>query len=135
MGFFDRLKESLKPSSGSLNAEKWEFPQNVADLKKHLNNSSETVCIYKHSIACGTCVFTLRNLDRVIEKASEKATFCFIEVRRNRELSNLVEKETGIRHQSPQLIILAGGRVAWSASHGAIQTSAVLQALDEAAGQ
>lgn len=39
--------------------------------------------------------------------------------------SRLIAARTGIRHESPQVIILRCGAVVWSASHGDIKASAI----------
>lgn len=52
-----------------------------------------------------------------------------IDVRRAHALSRIVEERTGVRHESPQAIVLRQGRAVWSASHQAITTDAVAGAL------
>ncbi len=41
-----------------------------------------------------------------------------------------IERETGVRHESPQVIVLWGRRALWHASHGDISAEAVQRALD-----
>jgi bacillithiol system protein YtxJ len=48
-----------------------------------------------------------------------------------RELSRRVAEQTGIRHESPQAIILRNGQAVWSASHFDITAEAVEQAVRE----
>jgi bacillithiol system protein YtxJ len=50
-------------------------------------------------------------------------------VQQNRELSRLVAEETGIRHESPQIILFRNGKAVWSASHGAVTLDAMRTAL------
>lgn len=50
-------------------------------------------------------------------------------VQESRDLSALVARETGVRHESPQVILFRGGEVAWSASHGAIDRGSLGAAL------
>src|SRR5260370_40958592 len=47
---------------------------------------------------------------------------------RDTDISRKLEERTGIRHESPQLLVLRSGRVVWSASHFAITRGAVTQA-------
>jgi len=58
-----------------------------------------------------------------------------VDVRRAHGLSRDVEERTGVRHESPQVIVLRQGRAAWSASHYAITTRAVTDALRQAQGE
>lgn len=58
-----------------------------------------------------------------------------IDVRRAHGLSRDVETRTGVRHESPQVLVLRQGRAVWSASHYGITTRAVADALREACGE
>ncbi len=55
-----------------------------------------------------------------------------VDVSRFRALTRRIAAETGVRHESPQVIVLVGGRPAWSASHGAIGADAVRLAVERA---
>ncbi len=52
-----------------------------------------------------------------------------IDVSVQHELKKHVERETGIRHESPQVIVIRGGRPAWHASHYEITREAVADVL------
>jgi len=52
---------------------------------------------------------------------------------RDADISRKLEERTGIRHESPRLLVLRSGRVVWSASHFAITRGAVTQAVRDAA--
>jgi len=58
-----------------------------------------------------------------------------VDVRRAHGISRAVEERTGVRHESPQVIVLRQGRAVWSASHYAITTQAVADALRQAQGE
>jgi bacillithiol system protein YtxJ len=47
-----------------------------------------------------------------------EADIPLIDVRRAHALSRAVEERTGVRHESPQVIVPRRGRAGWSASHG-----------------
>jgi bacillithiol system protein YtxJ len=52
-----------------------------------------------------------------------------VNVRQDSDISRAVEAATGIRHESPQVIVFAQGRATWSASHFAITAAEVRGAL------
>lgn len=58
-------------------------------------------------------------------------SFHFIDVRLSRALSTFVSDKTGIKHESPQAILLQDGIVIWHASHSAIKIDAILNAMNE----
>ena len=55
-----------------------------------------------------------------------------IDVRAHPGLAREVERRTGVRHESPQLILLVDGRVAWHASHHRVTAKGVRQAVERA---
>jgi len=55
-------------------------------------------------------------------------------IQQSRDLSNLIARETAIRHESPQVILFRGGQAVWSASHGGITLEGMRTALAEAQG-
>ncbi|MDQ6739082.1 MAG: thioredoxin family protein [Actinomycetota bacterium] len=58
-----------------------------------------------------------------------------VDVSAGNQLSREVERRTGVRHESPQLLLLQGGVACWSASHYAITASAARNALREHSGK
>ena len=60
--------------------------------------------------------------------ASLGGEVALVDVARDREVTWAIAARTGVRHESPQVIVLRGGRVVWTASHFAITTAAVERA-------
>ncbi len=54
-----------------------------------------------------------------------------VDVSTGNGLSREVERRTGVRHESPQLLLLRDGAALWSASHFAITSSSAQTALRE----
>jgi bacillithiol system protein YtxJ len=52
-----------------------------------------------------------------------------VNVARQHDLSDAIEARTGVRHESPQALVLRGGKAAWDASHFAITAEEVGAAL------
>jgi bacillithiol system protein YtxJ len=52
-------------------------------------------------------------------------------VQRARDISRQIETQTGVRHESPQAIILRNGEAAWSASHWNVTADAVKTAVGQ----
>ena len=51
-------------------------------------------------------------------------------VQRARELSQEIARRTGVRHESPQALVVRNGEVVWNASHYDITADAVRAALE-----
>ena len=52
-----------------------------------------------------------------------------VDVAEAKVLTRSIEERTGVKHESPQVLILRGGRARWAASHGSITHQAVGEAL------
>ena len=82
------------------------------------------VVIFKHSNTCPISAMAYQRMKGV-------PGVSLLVVQRSRELSRSVEERTGVRHESPQVLVLRGGRSVWSASHFDITAEAVAQAVKE----
>ena len=63
-----------------------------------------------------------------LPEAGEKA-LALVDVRRDRAVSRAIAAQTGVRHESPQAIVLRHGRAVWDASHFDITAEAVAGAV------
>jgi bacillithiol system protein YtxJ len=92
-------------------------------------STQKPVVIFKHSL---TCPISASAFEQMRRYAGEVA---LVEVQRARSLSNEIEQKLGVRHESPQIIVLRNGQVVWNASHFKITADAVTQAVGKAAGE
>jgi len=87
--------------------------------------STETVLLFLHDPFCPISSSAYEQMERV------EATVHVIDVSSHSGLGRGIQARTGIRHESPQAIVLRHGEPAWHASHGRIRTESVTQALAE----
>ena len=52
-----------------------------------------------------------------------------VTVQTHREVSNAVARKLGVRHETPQALLIRDGRVVWSASHFRVTATAVEEAI------
>ncbi|MFL5730395.1 MAG: bacillithiol system redox-active protein YtxJ [Cytophagaceae bacterium] len=74
--------------------------------------------VYKHSHRCATCSMALDRLERnwKDQELPNSQPF-FVNVINARALSNKIAEAFGIRHESPQLLIIKDGKCIYNASH------------------
>jgi bacillithiol system protein YtxJ len=91
------------------------------------------VALLKHSIACPV---SARGQEQFVglEEDGDPPLYCLV-VQYARDASNYVEEQTGVRHETPQALIFAGGAVAYHASHHRITTGSLRDAAREAASR
>lgn len=85
--------------------------------------------IYKHSNRCGVCFFAKGEVEDVASDLSDKADFYFLDVIKQREISNEIASSLEVKHESPQLICVENGKASWQLSHNAIQANRIREKL------
>lgn len=96
----------------------------VTELEKLLDRSKERpVVIFKHSLTCPISASAFERMQ------GYEGDVDLVEVQRARTLSNEIAQRLGVRHESPQIIILRNGQVLWDASHFKITAEAVAEAV------
>ena len=96
----------------------------IGALDSLLERSREApVVLFKHSLTCPISAFAYGEMSRLAPDVA-RATALVI-VQRARAVSSEISARTGVRHESPQAIILRNGVAVWSASHYDITAEAV----------
>jgi bacillithiol system protein YtxJ len=91
------------------------------------------VLLFKHSRFCGVSMEALDELQAHIEgQPGGATTYKMITVQTHRSVSDKAAELLGLRHQTPQAILLRDGKVIWNASHFSITASKLDQALPKA---
>ena len=88
--------------------------------------------IFKHSLTCPVSTAGFREFEKYLESRddSEEATFALIQIQNQRPLSNHVADVTGVKHESPQALVMEGGKVLWHASHWKITVASLKTAFE-----
>ncbi len=63
---------------------------------------------------------------------AEQAAHFWVRVIEERPVSRAFSDRVGVAHQSPQALLLKGGRVVWHDSHGGITAAALKEAVTRA---
>ena len=87
------------------------------------SNGSPAI-IFKHSNSCG---ISARAYTQMSEVASPVG---LVTVQTARAVSDELERRMGLAHETPQVMIVSDGKVAWTASHGQVKAAAVAAALE-----
>jgi monothiol bacilliredoxin len=100
------------------------------DLDRALAATDERpLLLFKHSFTCGVSHEALDELVSHLNERRLEASYAMVTVQTHREVSNAVAKKLGVRHESPQALLIRGRRVVWSASHFRVTAAAVEAAL------
>jgi bacillithiol system protein YtxJ len=87
------------------------------------DSKQKPVILFKHSNACPISARAYREMEKLDDVN-------LLEIQVAPEISREVEKLTGVRHESPQVILLRDGKAVWDASHFDVNAASVSQALE-----
>ncbi len=97
---------------------------NQAALENLLTDSTKNpVIVFKHSNACSISARAYREMEKL-------NGVHIVEVQSARTISNEVADLTGVRHETPQVIILRDGKAVWNASHFDVVAADVIKAVE-----
>ncbi|MDX9974936.1 MAG: bacillithiol system redox-active protein YtxJ [FCB group bacterium] len=94
-------------------------------------SGQHAVFLFKHSTTCPISASARDKVNEFLTRATENGIppFHLIRVIESRPISNKIEADLGVRHQSPQLILLKEKKAVWSASHYGIQGDKIREAI------
>ena len=82
------------------------------------------VVLFKHSVTCPISVGVYR------EVSETDADINLVVVQKARSISNEIAEKTGVRHESPQAIVIKEGKAVYHASHYDVMTEDIEKMLD-----
>ena len=90
-----------------------------------VRSNDKPIILFKHSLTCPISSAAYQEMARLKREVS------LLIIQNSRDVSAEVERRTGIRHESPQLIIVRNGAAVWNESHWTISADAVERAAHE----
>jgi len=96
----------------------WNEISDLNDLQ-HIKKESHRrkALIFKHSTRCGTSRMVLRRFESKLTELNENYDLYFLDLLQYRNISNAIEAEFQVKHESPQLILIENEKAVKSASH------------------
>jgi len=77
------------------------------------------VVIFKHSTRCSISRMALKNFENEYDLGENVAAY-FLDLISFREVSNEIASRFNVVHQSPQLLLIVGGKSVYDVSHSSI---------------
>ena len=87
------------------------------------DSTKKPVIVFKHSNACSISARAYREMEKV-------DGVNILEVQSARAISNEFASLTGVRHETPQVVILRDGKAVWDASHFDVVAANVMKAVE-----
>jgi bacillithiol system protein YtxJ len=109
----------------------WKTIESRDQIEEIIQASRTTpVVIYKHSNRCGASLFVRSRLEKQWKNGCE-VDFYFLDLVSYRDVSNEVADRFGVRHESPQILLIRNGRSVFDTSHSGVSAKALKKALDK----
>ena len=97
------------------------------EWQKLLEQSNEQpLLVMKFSLTCISSISALKEF-KALETELPKY---LVVVQKERAVSNAIERDLGVRHESPQLLILKDGKGIWQATHYKIKRPLISEAIN-----
>ena len=103
----------------------------LAELDQTLAESHvRPVLLFKHSYTCGASAEALDELRAHLEDRVGAVHYRMVTVQTHRDVSNAIAARLGVRHETPQAILVRNGRAVWTASHFRVNAAEIQKALE-----
>lgn len=104
----------------------WIPLESEAALQSLVEKSNEKPqVIFKHSTRCSISSMAKNRLEKSEEP--ENIDFHFLDLIKFRSLSNQIADDFGIKHESPQVILIQNGKPVYHTSHSAILLDEIVE--------
>jgi bacillithiol system protein YtxJ len=86
--------------------------------------------LFKHSLTCGTSAYAREQIEGFLAGAAAPLDACVVHVQPHRALCDAIADRFGLRHESPQVLLVVNGHVVWHASHHRVSQHEIAAALE-----
>lgn len=123
MGLFSLGKSGAKKLD-------WIEISNLDELDQAINESSDKPAIFfKHSTRCSISSMALNRFESDWSEDANGSLY-FIDLIKNKDVSNKLSEKANVFHQSPQVIVLKDNKTVYDASHSAISVNEIIEKLN-----
>ncbi len=106
----------------------WNEITSIADWQSLIADSETTPqLVYKHSTRCSISSVAKSRLERSAIPANVQ--FHYLDLIKYRSVSDQIAADTGVRHESPQVLLIVNGKCIYSETHMAINMEDIVAAL------
>ena len=91
-------------------------------------SNDKPIAIFKHSTRCSISRFALKQFENEFDSADATDTY-FLDLIEHRDVSNEIASRFQVVHQSPQLLLIKGGKSVYDVSHSDIDAKDLAERL------
>jgi bacillithiol system protein YtxJ len=95
----------------------------LASIKDESYNQPQV--IFKHSTRCAISSMAKSRLEK--KQFPKEVSFFFLDLIKYRDISNTIENDFNVDHESPQVLIIKNGECVYDESHNGINMDEILE--------
>ncbi len=103
----------------------------LEEVDKESIHAPDGVLIFKHSTRCAISHLAWSRFKRGWSKSKEDLPVYYLDLLKHRDISNKIAERYGVKHQSPQILLLKAGDCIYNASHTAISPAGIEGILND----
>lgn len=126
MSFFSKFKSARDIAKEAIVEIPWHIISDERMLDEIIEESEKVpVLIFKHSTRCGISRAVLKIFERNYKLNEDQLKLYFLDLLQYRDISNRIAGRFGVQHESPQILIIKGGKSIYDTSHHSIDADEV----------
>ena len=90
------------------------------DQLEAIKQASGYSILFKHSTRCSISLMAKRKFEFEWDALPEETSVYFLDLIKNRDISNAIAKDFEVHHESPQLLLIKDGECIYETSHSEI---------------
>jgi len=90
-------------------------------------SKTQPVVIFKHSTTCSISAMAKMRLDK--SETLNNVSFYYLDLLRYRSISNKIAELFGVKHESPQVLLIVDGECVYDESHNGITMDEIIDAV------
>jgi len=118
MGLFDKIFKGSEDKEAQKSNINW-IPLTTIDQLIEIKNQSKSapIFIFKHSTRCGISSMVIKQFEKLFDESHQNLKVYYLDLLNYRAISNEIEAQFQVPHQSPQLVVIKNGTAVANASH------------------
>ncbi len=109
----------------------WHALESESQLKKIITESEkQPVAVFKHSTRCPISIAAKSRLERRWNIQPDSLRVYYLDLLAQPAISQQVATTFGVQHQSPQVLLVRGGKAIFNASHSDVTVAGIREALN-----
>lgn len=125
MSFWNNIRSHFNKST-TMN---WKPLERIEQLQE-IKTAKGYNILFKHSTRCSISMMVKRKFEQDWSALPPDTPVYFLDLLSHRDISAAIAETFGIRHESPQLLLLKDGECVYDASHGEISAEVAATLMD-----